>query len=57
MTNTMKLEQQVASLAFMHKSAYGLIEEFHSLPKPETDAEFRSICSQKFAKAFYEANK
>ena len=41
----------------MHKSAYGLIEEFHSLPKPETDAEFRSICSQKFAKAFYEANK
>lgn len=45
------------SLAFMHKSAYGLIEEFWTLPKPKTDAEFRSICSQKFAQAFYEANK
>lgn len=45
------------SLAFMHKSSYDLIEEFHGLPRPETDAEFRSLCSQKFAKAFYEANK
>lgn len=45
------------SLAFMHKSAYALIEEFWTLPRPETDAEFRSICSQKFAQAFYEANK
>jgi len=44
------------SLAFMHKSAYDLIEEFWTLPRPTTDAEFRSICSQKFAKAFYEAN-
>lgn len=45
------------SLAFMHKSAYKLIEEFWSLPQPETDAEFRSICSQKFAEEFYKVNK
>lgn len=45
------------SLAFMHKSSYDLIKEFHTLPRPKTDAEFRSICSQKFAQAFYEANK
>lgn len=45
------------SLAFLHKSAYDLIPEFHTLPRPNTDAEFRSFCSQKFAQAFYEANK
>lgn len=45
------------SLAFMHKSAYDLIPEFRTLPRPDTDAEFRSFCSQKFAEAFYEANK
>lgn len=44
------------SLAFMHKSAYDLIEEFHSLPRPESDMEFRSLCSQKFAQAFFEVN-
>lgn len=44
------------SLAFMHKSAYDLIPEFQTLPRPETDAEFRSICSQKFAEAFFKAN-
>ena len=45
------------SLAFMHKSAYDLIPEFRwVLPRPETDAEFRSMCSQKFAQAFYEVN-
>lgn len=44
------------SLAFMHKSAYDLIEEFWTLPRPKTDAEFRSICSQKFANAFFKAN-
>lgn len=44
------------SLAFMHKSAYDLIEEFHTLPRPDSDMEFRSLCSQKFAQAFYEAN-
>lgn len=45
------------SLAFMHKSAYDLIPEFHTLPRPDSDMEFRSLCSQKFAHAFYEANK
>lgn len=46
------------SLAFMHKSAYDLIPEFRFiLPRPETDAEFRSLCSQKFAEAFYNANQ
>ena len=45
------------SLAFMHKSAYDLIPEFqHILPRPKTDAEFRSYCSQRFAKAFFQAN-
>lgn len=45
------------SLAFMHKSAYDLIEEFQLLPRPDSDMEFRSICSQKFAKYFYEVNR
>jgi len=45
------------SLAFMHKSAYELIPEFSNLKRPESDMEFRSLCSQKFAKAFFEANK
>lgn len=45
------------SLTFMHKSAYDLIEEFWTLPRPKTDAEFRSLCSQKFAQAFYESNR
>ena len=41
----------------LHKSAYKDIEEFQCLQEPENDMEFRSLCSQKFAKAFYEANK
>lgn len=45
------------SLAFMHKSAYDLIPEFKELQRPENDMEFRSLCSQKFAEAFYIANK
>lgn len=44
------------SLAFMHKSAYDLIPEFQHLPRPNSDMEFRSLCSQKFAKAFFENN-
>ena len=44
------------SLAFMHKSAYDLIHEFQTLPRPDSDMEFRSLCSQKFAEAFYQAN-
>ena len=45
------------SLAFMHKSAYHLIREFENLPIPGSDMEFRSLCSQKFAQAFFEVNK
>ena len=44
------------SLAFMHKSAAKLIPEFAEF-HPESDMEFRSLCSQKFAQAFYEVNK
>lgn len=43
------------SLAYMHKNHARLIEEFKDF-HPETDMEFRSLCSQKFAKAFFEAN-
>lgn len=45
------------SLAFMHKSHFKFIPEFQGLPEPTSDMEFRSLCSQGFAKAFYEANK
>ena len=44
------------SLAFLHKSAVKLIPEFAAF-SPETDMEFRSLCSQKFAQAFYEVNQ
>lgn len=44
------------SLAFMHKSHAKFIPEFSAF-KPDSDMEFRSLCSQKFAEAFYEANK
>ena len=45
------------SMAFLHKSAFDLIPEFEGLPRPESDMEFRSLCSQNFAKQFYEANQ
>lgn len=45
------------SLAFMHKSHYKYIKEFQVLPEPKSDMEFRSLCSQNFAQAFYEANR
>jgi hypothetical protein len=44
------------SLAFMHKSHAKLIPEFHYF-NPKSDMEFRSLCSQNFAQAFYRANK
>lgn len=40
----------------LHKSAYYKIAEFQTLPPPDSDMEFRSLCSQKFAKAFKESN-
>lgn len=44
------------SLAFMHKSHVKAIPEF-SCFNPESDMEFRSLCSQKFAHAFFNANR
>lgn len=44
------------SLAFMHRSAARLIPEF-SCFDPDSDMEFRSLCSQKFAQAFFESNR
>ena len=44
------------SLAFMHKSHYYKIPEFSHLLAPTSDMEFRSLCSQLFAKAFFDAN-
>lgn len=44
------------SLAFMHKSAVKLIPEFAGFT-PDSDMEFRSLCSQKFAQAFFEVNQ
>ena len=44
------------SIAFLHKNAVANIPEFASF-SPDTDMEFRSLCSQKFANAFFNANK
>lgn len=45
------------ALAFLHKSAIDLIPEFEfARDYIKTDADLRSMCSQGFAKAFYEAN-
>ena len=46
------------NLAFLHKSAVNLIHEFAFAKEHiKCDADIRSMCSQGFAKAFYEANK
>jgi hypothetical protein len=46
------------ALAFLHKSAINVIPEFNfALKHIKCDADFRSLCSQGFAKAFYEANQ
>ena len=45
------------ALAFMHKSAVEFIPEFQWAKNfIKTDADFRSMCSQGFAKQFYKAN-
>ena len=44
------------SMAFLHKSAISLIPEF-SCFNVSDDMSFRSLCSQHFAKAFFEANQ
>ena len=43
------------SLAFMHKSHIKYIPEFADF-EVDSDMEFRSLCSQNFAKAFFKAN-
>lgn len=45
------------SLAFMHKSHKKFIREFDCFNNIDSDMEFRSLCSQKFAKSFYKSNK
>ena len=46
------------SLAFMHKSHIHFIPEFEDfIHLVKDDMSFRSLCSQGFAKAFYEDNK
>lgn len=46
------------SLAFLHKSAIKYIPEFNfALGKINSDSDFRSLCGQGFAKAFYDVNK
>jgi len=44
------------SLAFMHKSHKKFIKEWDCF-EVDSDMEFRSLCSQKFAEAFYKVNK
>lgn len=45
------------SMVYLHKSAKKLIREFDCFENVDSDMEFRSLCSQKFAQAFYQANK
>jgi len=45
------------SLAFMHKSHKKFIKEFDCFNSVDSDMEFRSLCSQKFAEEFYKCNK
>jgi hypothetical protein len=44
------------NMVYLHKNAIKDIPEF-SCFKVDSDMEFRSLCSQKFAQAFYEVNK
>ncbi len=46
------------SLAFMHKSALKYIEEFKPfIEHVKNDADFRLLCSQGFAEAFFQNNR
>ena len=44
------------NMIWLHKSAYQYILSFADLPAPKTDADFRSMTPQGFAKAFFIAN-
>lgn len=51
-------DRKIAALAYLHKSAKNLIPEFEwAKDLINDDMSLRSMCSQKFAQAFYEANK
>ncbi len=45
------------ALAFMHKSHKKFIREWDCFKDIDSDMEFRSLCSQNFAEAFYQTNK
>lgn len=45
------------SMVYLHKSAKRFIREFDCFENVDSDMEFRSLCSQNFAKGFYEANR
>lgn len=50
--------RKIPSLVYLHKSAIDVISEFEFAREHiKCDADIRSMCSQGFAKAFYEANK
>lgn len=55
---TRVVRQPKPGLSWQHKSAWDLIPEFNrsGMPRPGSDMEFRSLCSQKFARAFKRAN-
>jgi len=50
--------RKIAGLVYLHKSAINLITEFEfARDHIKCDADIRSMCSQGFAKAFYDANE
>lgn len=44
------------NMVYLHKSAKRFIREFDCFENIDSDMEFRSLCSQKFAQAFYKVN-
>lgn len=44
------------NMVYLHKSAKRFIREFDCFTNINSDMEFRSLCSQKFAKEFYKVN-
>lgn len=50
--------RRIPSFAYLHKNDFYSIAEFREsgITAPETDSEFRSLCSQKFARAFKAVN-
>lgn len=51
------VKTSVLKTTTLQKMCFDLISEFNRLPRPDSDMEFRSLCSQKFAQAFYQSNK